>query len=210
MAEPNLSGQLVRSNQRGRGACTRCGGKAIATSATVLCVACRRICPTCGGPKKKDTTLECDPCSRKRRYQEHPEHLASAVEASAAKKRGTGRRFGDITEADFTNSLRSGRWYTRYTDDGGRTRMIYRYQWRWIKANGPIPAGCQVHHKNTDHTDDDLGNLELLTESDHHKLHAAKVKKERWPCQRCGTLFRKFRSPGRPSKFCSRACFLSA
>ena len=41
----------------------------------------------------------------------------------------------------------------------------------WISANGEIPRGCIVHHKDRNTLNDDLGNLELLTRAQHINEH---------------------------------------
>jgi hypothetical protein len=43
----------------------------------------------------------------------------------------------------------------------------------WIAAHGPIPDDHEVDHKNGDHGDNSLGNLHLLTISEHKEKHAA-------------------------------------
>ena len=41
----------------------------------------------------------------------------------------------------------------------------------WIEANGPIPVGHHVHHRNGNITDNRLENLELLSAADHIRHH---------------------------------------
>lgn len=42
----------------------------------------------------------------------------------------------------------------------------------WEYYNGQVPAGYEVHHKDLDKSNNDISNLELLTVSQHRKLHA--------------------------------------
>ena len=42
----------------------------------------------------------------------------------------------------------------------------------WERANGPKPPGHVVHHRDFDKTNYCLENLELVTESDHRRIHA--------------------------------------
>lgn len=65
----------------------------------------------------------------------------------------------------------TGRYY-----QSGRKEVSERLLHRriWVEAFGEIPAGMQVHHKNEDWTDNDLGNLELVPESEHKSAHMTK------------------------------------
>jgi hypothetical protein len=59
----------------------------------------------------------------------------------------------------------------------------------WEEANGTVPAGMVVHHKNRDTLDDALTNLELESRSAHLREHrpefeakrAAAASAARWP-----------------------------
>lgn len=41
----------------------------------------------------------------------------------------------------------------------------------WIKYNGPIPKDYIIHHINEDKTDNRIENLQLMSRSEHIKLH---------------------------------------
>lgn len=41
----------------------------------------------------------------------------------------------------------------------------------WKAANGPIPKGFQVHHKDGNPGNNEISNLELLTSAQHHAEH---------------------------------------
>lgn len=50
----------------------------------------------------------------------------------------------------------------------------------WELANGPIPKGMLVHHKDRDTLNDALSNLELLSRSQHMKEHHDEILRARW------------------------------
>lgn len=57
----------------------------------------------------------------------------------------------------------------------------------WIAANGPIPAGMDVHHKDEDKGNNKLSNLELISKAAHASHHMTKRRAEgfipasQWP-----------------------------
>lgn len=59
----------------------------------------------------------------------------------------------------------------------------------WERENGPKPKGFAIHHKDRDKANFALGNLELVSESDHRKIHAGWIREEQtWiakPCNHC-------------------------
>ena len=71
--------------------------------------------------------------------------------------------------------------YTRVTN--GHTQIKcedgkFRYRARvvWAAANGPIPAGRLIHHRNENPHDDRLENLQLVTRAEHAAIHATPEK----------------------------------
>ena len=103
---------------------------------------------------------------------------------------------------------------------GGRQYYLHRLLWEL--EHGPIPIGHVVHHKDHDHRNNDLSNLELMTRAEHcvhhqdevkhtpeyraSKVAAAAARKQvRYTCTHCGIaaigIARK--TTGR---YCSDAC----
>lgn len=69
--------------------------------------------------------------------------------------------------------------YRRYPQSASRHLRVYWYAQRgmalhreiWKHHRGPIPRGMHVHHKNGDPLDNRIGNLELVTRSEHGRHH---------------------------------------
>jgi hypothetical protein len=62
----------------------------------------------------------------------------------------------------------------------------------WERANGQKPKGFDIHHKDFNKGNYAFSNLELLTHSDHQKIHAGWIRENGiWiskPCTRCHRL----------------------
>jgi hypothetical protein len=71
------------------------------------------------------------------------------------------------------------RTFTRTKDQRAFVKVAEPNVWRlrahvvWEAANGPLPRGACVHHKDRDKLNDDLGNLEVLTVAEHLAEHRA-------------------------------------
>jgi hypothetical protein len=60
--------------------------------------------------------------------------------------------------------------------------------WVWEQANGPVPDGFQLHHRDGDKANNDLANLELVTPTDHKRIHSPHYQRNNageWE-RRCG------------------------
>ena len=72
----------------------------------------------------------------------------------------------------------------------GKNIKVHVYVWE--QANGPKPKGMILHHKDFNRRNYSLENLELMSESDHRKLHAGWTKQNgQWvakPCKGCGRI----------------------
>lgn len=89
----------------------------------------------------------------------------------AFKKRGfllRGKNFNPIQEYDGKKfSLRPSGYFALTNN---KRTLMHRYV--WIKENGPIPDGWDVHHINGIKSDNRIENLECLSKSDHTKKYA--------------------------------------
>lgn len=63
----------------------------------------------------------------------------------------------------------------RYHYNSKLRRHLHQYIWE--KAYGKIPKGYEIHHKDLDHTNHDLNNLECLPAEEHRALHS-RIDKE--------------------------------
>lgn len=68
----------------------------------------------------------------------------------------------------------SDRTYFHCIDRNGK--KIYAHRYVWERANGPIPHGWHVHHKDKDTSNNTPENLEAMPASEHFALHAAEPK----------------------------------
>ena len=62
----------------------------------------------------------------------------------------------------------------------------------WEKVNGEKPEGFDIHHKDFDKRNYSIDNLELLTKSDHLRIHARWVREKgiwiKKPCSKCNQV----------------------
>ena len=69
----------------------------------------------------------------------------------------------------------------------GRSVRIHVFLWE--RVNGPKPLRHVIHHKDHDKSNYSLANLQLVTESDHRRIHAGWVQENNeWtakPCTKC-------------------------
>ena len=92
-----------------------------------------------------------------------------------------------------------------HKDKGGHFRRdtsLHRFVFYYY--NGDIPNGYEIHHKDLDPSNNATENLQLLSKSEHQKLHH-KLNRETQTCPVCGKLFVASNRNGR-TRFCSQKC----
>ena len=87
----------------------------------------------------------------------------------------------------------------RYAASNGK--LLHREVWKHF--NGEIPEGYVIHHIDGDPSNNDLANLQMLTRSEHVKLHMG-VKK--YVCKFCGKEFESKGNVKGECYFCSESC----
>lgn len=55
-------------------------------------------------------------------------------------------------------------------------KRLHRYVWEFY--NGEIPKGYHIHHKDHDKSNNDISNLEMLSQAEHESLHGNELDKE--------------------------------
>lgn len=91
-----------------------------------------------------------------------------------------------------------------------RHRSIHQAIWQYYC--GEIPqVDCQIHHIDWNSSNNTIENLQLLTTTEHRRIHAnrptfevSEDKVEQFTCQRCGATFRAAKRQGH--RFCCREC----
>lgn len=79
--------------------------------------------------------------------------------------------------------------------DAGKHQQQLAHRWVWEQANGPIPDGHHIHHRDHNPLNNDPGNLQLLTAAEHRDHHGRDREDhtliegvEHRRCQRCDTM----------------------
>lgn len=55
---------------------------------------------------------------------------------------------------------------------------ILAHRWVWENHFGPIPPNMEIHHKDGNRGNNDINNLEMLSKSDHMRLHSQEDSKK--------------------------------
>ena len=66
--------------------------------------------------------------------------------------------------------------WIKVADNGNSYDWVLRAVHVWKSANGPLPFGHVVHHKDRNTLNDDISNLQSMTRSEHIKEHRNELK----------------------------------
>lgn len=94
----------------------------------------------------------------------------------------------------------------RYPD--GRRKVCTYHRFVWESANGELPRGVVVHHRNHDKSDNRLENLQAIGLAEHGRQHHSKPL-DRMTCPQCGESFQvraTHRRKNQDGPFCGRSC----
>jgi hypothetical protein len=90
----------------------------------------------------------------------------------------------------FTGGSLTAKGYRRTWDAvQKRRRMVHDLVWE--RANGLIPSGMEVHHKDHDRQNNLLANLELVNRITHKRIHGnCELRNGVWwkPCRQCKVM----------------------
>lgn len=133
-----------------------------------------------------------------------------AVEEMIRKVKGDMPKIETVSDTKKTfngiNFYRDGR--------GNYLCSITLHRFVWCYANGEIPDGYEIHHRDFNHDNNDIANLELVTKDEHQRIHAAckkqksPPKKSKFTCAVCGREYEAVRQ--RSNKYCSAECRYAA
>ena len=81
-------------------------------------------------------------------------------------------------ETKFGNGHQRTDGYIQITSGHYKGKLLHRLIYE--EVYGSIPKGYAIHHIDGDKTNNNPGNLMLLSKSNHHKLHMNKTNHPRW------------------------------
>jgi len=119
--------------------------------------------------------------------------------------------FANIIEEDKHNSEEyqffNGHWYKK--TENGHYRGYhgkYIHQAVWEHFNGKIPKGYIIHHIDGDKSNNDISNLQIMTQPEHMKLHRENIESKKCICDYCGKEFVSKPNFKGERRFCSEEC----
>jgi hypothetical protein len=94
---------------------------------------------------------------------------------------------------------KNGRRSIQYRDNDTKKNCLRSYaNWLWEINYGPMPEGCEIHHKDENVTNDNLDNLEIVKIGEHRGHHNSFRIGEKHPnCKYPKELIEKIRNDPR-------------
>lgn len=103
--------------------------------------------------------------------------------------------------------------YVRYdgyvTITPAPNKRVYEHRYVMEEHLGqPLKSWEIVHHRDGNPSNNDINNLELMTQSNHYKLHEMGQRAlDDVPCATCGVMIKpSVKSGGARKKYCSNSC----
>lgn len=75
----------------------------------------------------------------------------------------------------------------------------------WESANGKVPEGCEIHHRDFNPENNALENLQCLTKAEHVQIHTANRPVHSHTCENCGRSY-EAKNYNSQNRFCSKTC----
>lgn len=98
-------------------------------------------------------------------------------------------RIGSVSfRKDNSGNIRA---WVKIADNGSSYDWVLRAILVWQDANGPLPQGMIIHHKDRNSTNDDLTNLQAMTRKEHLLEHKHEYEERRKRAAAIGCSKRK-------------------
>jgi hypothetical protein len=78
--------------------------------------------------------------------------------------------FGEERKVHIGNGYYAFNIPASFSPSGKRFTMLV-HRWNWMQAFGEIPKGMHIHHIDENKLNNSLDNLEMISASDHKRLH---------------------------------------
>ena len=132
----------------------------------------RRPCAICGRPVRRPTNIYCTRACRDEGLRRNP-NGGSFLPGQEAHNR------------EPVGTVKIHRRYSRLDGPRAVVKVAEPDVWRlravvvWEEANGPLPKGKIVHHKDRDSLNDETSNLLAVTKAEHLREHRADFEPRR-------------------------------
>lgn len=84
-------------------------------------------------------------------------------------------KYGYVDGYRFRKNINSG-YFLSSRSIGEKRLDLHRYI--WIKYNGEIPKGMEIHHKDMNKNNNEINNLQMMTREEHRNWHVINLSEE--------------------------------